>query len=423
MAHLYRKIRRVAAPTGAIPKARRGIRGVEWTDASGDTRWAKLASDGKRIEVLDDNWTVQYVDAGGTRRETSTRTPNRVAAEEIRASIILRVARERAGVHNETEAQIQRHGRGTVEHHLTGAAGVVGYLEHLADKGDTARHVRDTKAMILRVLDAAKIKTIDDLDSAKVGRAIAGMRADDEPLSGQTRNSYIRACKAFSTWLWRRKRLRDDPLRDLETVRTEPTRKLRRRALTPEELDKIRRQADASPLVQIGETKSGAARRLSLPDRSWAYRLAAATGLRAAEIGSLRVDAFDFDAHTVTVEAGYSKRRRRDVQPLPPAFSRELRAWVKGKPRTRPLFEGHHRWGATLKADAEAAGVPVKTPAGAIDFHALRHTYATRVAAAAPDAKTGQSLTRHSSAHLYLTVYAKEQAKSRAATVSALPSV
>jgi integrase len=410
-------------PGGARPSTRRGIRGVEWVTPSGDQRWAKLAADGKRIEVRDENWTIQYTDASGKKREQSAGTPSRTGAEEIAAALVLKVARQKAGVHDERDSSLATHSRTSIEHHLTGSGNTIGYLQHLADKDDSARYVRDTKAQIQRVLTAANIRTLADFESSRVSRAVASLRDDDKPLSGRTRNGYIRACKAFSTWLWRRKRTREDQLRDLDTVRTEPTRKLRRRALTPAEFDKIKAAAEASEVVVIGQIASGGKRRLSLPHRVWAYRLAAATGLRANEIGTLTRASFDFNACTVTVEAGYSKRRRHDVQPLPSEFAAELQAWIESMPKRAPLFPGSKRWGAALKADARAAGVPVKTAEGSIDFHCLRHTYATRVAATAPDVKTGQSLTRHSSPSLYLNVYAKEQAKARTATVNAMPSV
>lgn len=67
--------------------------------------------------------------------------------------------------------------------------------------------------------------------------------------------------------------------------------------------------------------------------------------------------------------------------------------------------------------------MPVKTNAGELDFHALRHTYATWVAASAPDTRTGMDLTRHGTPELYLKRYAKERAGAKAETVRALPKV
>ena len=63
------------------------------------------------------------------------------------------------------------------------------------------------------------------------------------------------------------------------------------------------------------------------------YLLAASTGYRRGEIGSLTSRSFllDADPPTVTVQATHSKRRRKDTQVLPPEVAGHLRAWLKSK--------------------------------------------------------------------------------------------
>jgi integrase len=70
-------------------------------------------------------------------------------------------------------------------------------------------------------------------------------------------------------------------------------------------------------------------RELSGTDRAILYVVAANTGLRADELTTLTSDSFDLDAEqpTVTVEAAYSKHRRRDVLPL----RADLVALLQGK--------------------------------------------------------------------------------------------
>jgi hypothetical protein len=55
------------------------------------------------------------------------------------------------------------------------------------------------------------------------------------------------------------------------------------------------------------------------PDRAMMYVLAAWTGYRRGEIGSLTRESFDLasDPATVTVEAGHSKRRRCCIRESP----------------------------------------------------------------------------------------------------------
>ena len=51
-------------------------------------------------------------------------------------------------------------------------------------------------------------------------------------------------------------------------------------------------------------------------------------------------ESFDLDSQepTVTVEAGYSKRRRADTQPLPLDFLPTLKRWMSERPKGRPVF-------------------------------------------------------------------------------------
>ena len=413
---IYRKIRLKPIPPGSTPKSRRGVAGVEWTDGRGRVRWAPLHADGIRIALTDARFTLQHRDASGKLCETSTGTSDEATAREIAAAMEQRVARQRRGIEDPIADTYAGAGRDAADDHLRGRPGLTGYRQWLEAKGRTKRHVGQTVERIGRVLKAAKINTLADLDSAKIARAIRSAKSG--AVSNATFNAYVRACRAFSTWLWRRKRLRDDVLRDLELADAAVGRTLFRRELTDAELEKIIAEAEKSDSVKIGRKRKVKQRRLS--GRAWAYRIAVETGFRASEIASLRRESFDLDTSppTVTVEAAYSKRRRRDTQPVSRAFAEMLRPWLATMPHGEPLFAGHTRWGAAIKVDAKAAGVPLKTTKGTLDFHALRHTYASRIAAVA-DAKTGQSLTRHASADLYLTVYAKQREASRAAAVEA----
>ena len=79
-----------------------------------------------------------------------------------------------------------------------------------------------------------------------------------------------------------------------------------RRALLPDEFTRLVNAAKAEPPVE------------SIPgtDRAMMYVLAAWTGFRKGEIGSLTEESFclDADPPTATVAAAYSERRREDTQ-------------------------------------------------------------------------------------------------------------
>src|SRR4029077_12467157 len=83
-------------------------------------------------------------------------------------------------------------------------------------------------------------------------------------------------------------------------------------------------------------------RRLLGKDRRMLYIVAASSGFRCSELASLTPESFDLasDSPCVVVEAAYSKRRRRDTQPLPRELAPVLLAWLQNKPARQVLWPG-----------------------------------------------------------------------------------
>jgi integrase len=172
-------------------------------------------------------------------------------------------------------------------------------------------------------------------------------------------------------------------------------------------------------------------------DRAIVYRLAAFTGLRAQEIASLTPQSFALDADppTVTVEACYSKHRRRDVLPLAPDLRDRLDAYLAQRRRERCKSVDERLWpgkwyrkaGRILQRDlAEARKAWIKEakgrkeredrrksrylcntdPAGCVaDFHSLRHGFITYLVTANVPPKVAQTLARHSTITLTMDRY------------------
>ena len=92
------------------------------------------------------------------------------------------------------------------------------------------------------------------------------------------------------------------------------------------------------------------------------YTLAVNTGLRAGELASLTAESFDLDANqpTVTVEAAYSKHRRRDVLPLRSDLVVLLRPFVSHL-RSKPANVAQIRNEA--KGDVQAKEADKREPA------------------------------------------------------------
>src|SRR5262249_17453752 len=145
-----------------------------------------------------------------------------------------------------------------------------------------------------------------------------------------TSNHYLTSMKAFLKWLVKDHRTDTDPLAHLSRLNEEADVRHPRRALHEEAFGRF---VEATGGGQPLPYPTG-------PDRLVLYPLAANTGFRASELGSLTPRSFAFDATppTVTVAASYSKHRREDVQPLRADVANLLRRYVQGKPSDRPLW-------------------------------------------------------------------------------------
>jgi hypothetical protein len=170
------------------------------------------------------------------------------------------------------------------------------------------------------------------------------------------------------------------------------------------------------------------------------YVLAAWTGFRKGEIGSLTENSFRLEADppTATVAAAYSKRRREHSQILHPEVARQLKDWLAAK-AARPdelLFpvSGNVPGGKERKTHLmmkkdlerareawikEAESDPTETrrrqesdllkyensEGEYADFHSNRHLFITSLERAGLSPKMAQTLARHSDVRLTLGVY------------------
>jgi integrase len=148
----------------------------------------------------------------------------------------------------------------------------------------------------------------------------------------------------------------------------------------------------------------------------------------------------------VTVQAAYSKHRRKDVQPIRRDLADILGPWLVAKQPGRPVFSGMPDKTAKMMrkdlADAKTKWVEeVKSPeaqkprldadfleyrdsAGRVaDFHALRHTYISRLVRSGANVKVAQELARHSTPMLTLGRYAHVEVLDQTKALDALPSI
>ena len=223
--------------------------------------------------------------------------------------------------------------------------------------------------------------------------------------TGKTVANKIEGLRGFCIWCEKRRYIPANPLKALTPLDTTPQTK--RRALTSEELIRLLEVAPA--------------------DRRLLYETAFTSGLRAGELRSLSLDHIDTERGGLHIEATWTKNRKPGFQPLPWSLIHRLKAFAEsgepvrlyekafsfcGKKRktelpVRPLLYVPSQMDRSLGRDLEAAEIPKYTPKGKVDFHALRHTFVTRLFETGDvSPKEAQELARHASLDMTMGRYA-----------------
>jgi len=297
----------------------------------------------------------------------------------------------------------------TIEQHLTT------YRESLEADERCREHVTQTASRIRKVCKALGWKTIPQVDGLKLKHWLSKQKN----LAHKTRKYYASSFRSFTKFLAENRRIEHDPLAyySSKVKGDDPKPSKIRRALTPDELNRIVRAARASAVREEALTGE---------QRSWLYLVAASTGFRAGELSSLTPRSFDLDEAIVMLERQVSKRRTYDKQELPPSLVEGLRGWLADKPQDARLWPSFwkNRAARMLRADMRVAGVdPVDSEGRVADFHALRVTYITNlVGHGTQDLVLVQRLARLSTVAL-LNRYAKPHNEQRRAAVAKLPEL
>jgi integrase len=315
-------------------------------------------------------------------------------------------------------------------------------------KGGTPEHVDRTLTFIRDFLALCRFKNLADLDAVRVAACVTSLKRDGpppreggkkrRPLSARAVNARLTALKSFTRWLFRTERMRTDPMMQVAKLNVSSDRRLIRRALLDEEVTWLIQAAEKGPVV----------RDMTGPERAMLYRLAVETGLRAGELASLTPASFhlaDLDAATVKVTAAYSKHRRDDILPLRRDVAEAVAAFIAGKPADARLFAVPPRTAEMIQTDLAAAreawikGAKTKQEREArrtttfladadgsgrvVDFHALRHTFITRLARSGVVPAVAKSLARHSTIVLTMDHYTHTLIGDERAALDRLPSI
>ena len=256
---------------------------------------------------------------------------------------------------------------------------------------------------------------VADISASCVQQYLADLRTAGN-ISAQTFNFYLQAVKQFCRWMVKDRRTTANPVTHLGGLNVRTDRRHDRRALSDEEVRDLLQATETQP-KRFGMTGS---------ERALVYRLALETGLRANEIRSLTTMSFGLDdgAPTVTLQAGYSKRRREDVLPLRSETAALLKGHLACKMPNAPAFNMPVRTSCMIQNDLKAVGIPYRDASGRYaDFHALRHTFITNLARSGVHPSVTQALARHSTITLTMDRYTHTIPEQLIAALEKLPDL
>ena len=370
-------------------------------------------------------WVAKWYDHNGRRQERSTKTTDKRAALRFLSKWATEANMRRDGVVDARAEALTEHGRRPLADHLAD------FKAALLAGGTTAKHAELVFQRASKALNGADCSRWAETSGSRVADYLRALRSDREikneagelirtkaGISAQTFNFYLGAVKQFGRWMVKDRRAADNPFAYLSPLNVKTDRRHDRRAMSPDELRGLISAAESGP-ERFG---------MSGPQRATMYRLAVETGLRAGELRSLTRAGFNFEGErpTVTVGAAYSKRRREDTLPLRPETAAHLKGFLAGMLPTLPVFRmpDPDDLADMLRGDLAEAGIEYRDEAGrVVDFHALRHTFISNLAAGGVHPKTAQALARHSTISLTMDRYTHQWKGDEAAALSVLPDL
>jgi integrase len=369
-------------------------------------------------------WIASWQDYDGRRRQRSTKTTDRAAAERILSKYVADAALRRDGVIDPTSDRMAQEGRKPLTEHIAA------YIAHCRHVGQAPRHVDQKDDHLRRLIEGARVIRLGDLTADALERHLSRMR--ESGMSARSVNFARQIAVAFYSWCVKTGRAEVNPLRVVPKLDETRDRRRIRRPLTDDELAR---------LLAVAREHGREA---------W-YLAAALAGLRKGDLQRLTWADVDFEDGTITVRGG--KAKRVDVVPMHPqladALKRRkgerravgaakvfpetvtdrtrlndfLRAGIARREVVRdangePVMIGKGRW------EREKTRIVVEDEEGrVIDLHALRTTLGTQLARAGVAPQIAQRIMRHGDYRTTLTHYTVLGLVDTSKAVGALPGI
>jgi len=434
---IYKPTATKPIPVGAIIDRTKGLVSYK---ARGKTRTAALTDNG-RMRIETKTWRIEFKDHHGRRQTISAFTDanqSRLLAADIEMLIGYRGQQLPTDLAKRIAKRPKRILDGLVDIGLFKGTSTAGTrtLADLLDEFETSmkarelcdQHIKDTVDLPRILFEDLGFEHVHDITIGGVESYLKDLRSGTVvrngkpvPAVGYRRsNAHLVATKSFLNWLVHRGYTTENPLASMRKLDEKLDRRHVRRVLRVEELKRL-----------LAATKAGPVRKaMTGYERYLLYLTAIQTGLRRNELRQLTKNSFDFERHTVTVEAVTTKGKRQDVQYITADLSAEIATFLVNKLPNAKAFGGetrkslsHHVVDA-LKLDLKDAGIAYTDDAGrTFDFHALRGQCATLLAMAGVPMKTAQQIMRHRDINLTANTYTHVLRGQERAAIEALPDL
>jgi integrase len=369
-------------------------------------------------------WIASYWDHAGKRREHSTRTTDRQAAERILTKLVADTALRRDLVIDPRDDRFATEGRRPLTEH------VAAYIAHCRHAGQAPHHIAQKETQLDAMIAGSKATRLAELTADALELHLTALK--DRQLAARSVNFARQIAVAFYGWCVKTGRAESNPLRVVPKQDETRDRRRVRRPLTDDELTR---------LLAVARERGRDA---------W-YLAAALAGLRKGDLQRLTWGDVNFAESTLTIRHG--KAKRVDLIPMHPQLAEALRRRLAAFPalpaaRVWPDTVGDVtrlkdflRAGIARRVDVvDAVGKPVTIGTGkrvrvktrivveddegrVIDLHALRTTLGTQLARAGVTPQVAQRIMRHGDYRTTLKHYTVLGLTDTAAAMDRLPGI
>ncbi len=287
--------------------------------------------------------------------------------------------------------------------------------EHIIEKINISeKRKKELRQSLRKIIKHCNAVYPNDLSLNKVKGYLIFLH--EQNLSARTCNKHLQIAKQFTTWLDIKGYASID-LRAINRLNEDKDKRYKRRPLTDSESKIL--------LNNMRDKHHG----LSCDERRMVYLFGLEIGFRWNEIVTLTVGDIDLISKTVTIKAENEKAGRGTEKPLPKKLYVMLSNYLESPLRLPScrLFENmwQDKGAEMLQKDLDYVGINWRRniKGEVIDFHALRHTFGTRLARAGVTPQKLQNLMRHSDINLTMKYYVHLTVEDNRSAIDSLPSL